>query len=58
MGVTTVTCDVNQRYSRAIALLSARGFRPIYELVRMERPTPSFDPLARSPLIEGVRWAG
>ena len=58
MGVAGVTCDVNLRYSRATALLRARGFRPIYELIRMERPTPGFEPFSRSRLIECVRWAG
>jgi hypothetical protein len=58
LGMTAVTCDVNLRYTRATRLLRTRGFRPIYELIRMERPTPGFDPLSRSPLIECARWAG
>jgi hypothetical protein len=53
-----VTYDVNMRYSRATSLLRARGFRPIYELVRMEQPAPGIDLTARSPLIECARWAG
>jgi ribosomal protein S18 acetylase RimI-like enzyme len=58
LGVAGVTIDVNLRYARAMARLRQRGFRPIYELVRMERPTPGFDPLSRSRLIECARWAG
>jgi len=57
-GLATVTCDVNLRYSRAAGLLRERGFAPIYELTRMERPMPGFDPHARSNLIECARWAG
>ncbi len=53
-----VTYDVNTRYSRATSLLRARGFRPIYELVRMEQPAPGIDLTASSPLIECARWAG
>jgi GNAT superfamily N-acetyltransferase len=58
LGLDTVTCDVNLRYTRATRLLRTRGFRPIYELIRMERPTPGFDPMSRSPVIECARWAG
>lgn len=58
LGFQTVTCDVNLRYSHAAALLRARGYRPIYELVRMERPTPGFDPMSRRSTIECARWAG
>ncbi len=58
LSLRSLTCDVNLRYQRAAALLRARGFRPFYELLRMERPTPGFDPLSRSPLIECARWAG
>ena len=58
LGVASVTCDVNLRYARAAALLRERGFASIYELVRMERPTPGFDPHAESALIEYARWAG
>jgi len=57
-GLASLTCDVNLRYQRAAALLRARGFRPFYELLRMERPLPGFDALSRSPLIECARWAG
>ena len=57
-GTTSVTCDVSLRYANAAGLLRARGFRPIYELIRMERPLPGFDPRARSSALECVRWAG
>jgi GNAT superfamily N-acetyltransferase len=54
----SVSCDVNLRHARAAALLRARGFRPVYELQRMELPLEGFDALARSPALEMVRWAG
>lgn len=54
----SVTCDVSLSYSRAASLLRERGFRPIYELVRMEVPAPGIDLGARSTLIECARWAG
>jgi ribosomal protein S18 acetylase RimI-like enzyme len=58
LGLERVTYDVNLRHARAAALLRARGFRPVYELLRMERPLAGFDPMARTPLIDCARWAG
>ena len=58
LGAHSVTCDVNLRHSHAAALLRERGFRPVYELVRMERPLTGFDPLGRSRLVDCARWAG
>ncbi len=57
-GVASVTVDVNLRYSYAAGLLRARNFRPVYELLRMERELPGFDPLARSRVVDCARWAG
>ena len=57
-GLPSVTVDANLRHAEATALLRARRFRPVYELLRMERPVPGFDPDARSPLIDYSRWAG
>jgi hypothetical protein len=57
-GLSSVTVDVNLRHAEAAALLRARRFRPVYELLRMERPVPGFDPDVRSPLIDYSRWAG
>jgi GNAT superfamily N-acetyltransferase len=57
-GLPSVTVDANLRHAEAAALLRARRFRPVYELLRMERPVPGFDPDARSPLIDFSRWAG
>jgi ribosomal protein S18 acetylase RimI-like enzyme len=58
MDLPSVTCDVNLRQARAAGLLHERGFRPIYELLRMERPLEGFDAAARSPALEYARWAG
>jgi len=58
LGAHSVTCDVNLRYTRAAALLRERGFRPTYELVRMELPSPGIDLTARTQAIECARWAG
>jgi hypothetical protein len=52
-----VTCDVNLAHVRAAALLRERGFRSIYELVRMELPGDS-TPAARAESLEYARWAG
>jgi hypothetical protein len=57
-GVPSVTVDVNLRHATAASLLRERRFRPVYELLRMERPVPGFDPLARTPVIDCARWAG
>jgi ribosomal protein S18 acetylase RimI-like enzyme len=57
-GVPSVTVDLNLRHATAASLLRERRFRPVYELLRMERPVPGFDPLARSPVIDCARWAG
>lgn len=57
-GVPSVTVDVNLRYAYAAGLLRARNFRPVYELLRMERELPGFDPLARSRVVDCSRWAG
>jgi hypothetical protein len=56
--VRSVTVDVNLRHAFAAALLRERGFRPVYELLRMERPLPGFDPLERTPVVDCARWAG
>lgn len=53
-----VSCDVNLRFARAARLLRQRAFHPTYELLRMERPAPGIDVLARSAAIECARWAG
>jgi GNAT superfamily N-acetyltransferase len=58
LGLSSVTYDVNLRHARAAALLRERGFVPIYELLRMERPLDGFDPVARSRALECARWAG
>ena len=58
LGAHSVTCDVNLRHTRAAALLRERGFRPTYELVRMELPAPGIDLTARTQAIECARWAG
>ncbi|MGH2350777.1 MAG: GNAT family N-acetyltransferase [Chloroflexota bacterium] len=58
LGLPSVTCDVNLRHSHAAASLRQRGFRPTYELLRMERPLDGFDPMSRSRLIDCARWAG
>jgi ribosomal protein S18 acetylase RimI-like enzyme len=58
LGMPAMTCDVNLRYARAARLLRRQGFRPVFRLIRMERPRPGVDLLGRSPLIECVRWAG
>ncbi len=58
LGAQSVTCDVNLRHTRAAALLRERGFRPTYELVRMELPAPDIDLTARTQAIECARWAG
>ncbi|HEU5314958.1 MAG TPA: GNAT family N-acetyltransferase [Chloroflexota bacterium] len=52
-----VTCDVNLAHDRAAGLLRQRGFRPIYELVRMELPRDG-DDATSSPTLEYARWAG
>jgi GNAT superfamily N-acetyltransferase len=57
-GFTGVTVDVNLRHSVAAGLLRERGFQPVYELLRMERPLPGFDPLSRTTAIDCARWAG
>ncbi|MGI8422974.1 MAG: GNAT family N-acetyltransferase [Chloroflexota bacterium] len=54
----SVTCDVNVRFERAVGLVRARGFRPIYELIRMERPAAGIEIGARSDALEFARWAG
>jgi hypothetical protein len=53
-----MTVDVNLRHATAAARLRELGFRPVYELLRMERPLAGFDPLRRTPLIDCARWAG
>lgn len=58
LSIPSVSCDLNLRHSHAGMLLVERGFRPTYELMRMERPLAGFDPNARSALIECARWAG
>jgi ribosomal protein S18 acetylase RimI-like enzyme len=58
LGMPAMTCDVNLRYTRAARLLRRQGFRPVFRLIRMERPRPGVDLLGRSALIECVRWAG
>jgi ribosomal protein S18 acetylase RimI-like enzyme len=58
LGVRTVTCDVNLSHARAAQLLRERGYRPIYELIRMELPRDRDDGAARSSRLEYARWAG
>ena len=54
----SVTCDVNLRYAAAAHALRVRGFRQIYELVRMELPVDGVDLSAKSGALEFARWAG
>ena len=58
LGCRSVTCDVNVRFERALAMVRRRGFRQIYELVRMEMPEEGVDIRARSQALEFARWAG
>jgi ribosomal protein S18 acetylase RimI-like enzyme len=58
LGLLAVTCDVHLRHEHAARLLRERGFRPTYELLRMERPLAAFDATRDSALIECARWAG
>lgn len=58
LGKQSVTCDVYLRHGRAATLLRRHGFRPVYELLRLERPLEGFDPMTRSPLLDCARWAG
>jgi ribosomal protein S18 acetylase RimI-like enzyme len=58
LGCRAVTCDVNVRFRRALEMVRGRGFRQIYELVRMELPVEGVDLRARSESLEFARWAG
>jgi ribosomal protein S18 acetylase RimI-like enzyme len=58
LGCSSLTCDVNLCHERAVSLLRARGFRPVYELIRMEIPVAGIDIRARNDLINCARWAG
>ena len=58
LGCRAVTCDVNVRFERAVGMVRRRGFRQIYELVRMEVPVEGVDMRARSGVLEFARWAG
>lgn len=57
-GVASLTVDVNLRHTYAAGLLRACGFRPVYELLRMERHLPGFDARARTAVVDCARWAG
>ena len=58
LAARSLTFDVNLRFARAAALLRERGFRPIYELIRMEVPAGGMDISGRSTRLEYARWAG
>ena len=58
LGCRSVTCDVNVRFEAAARALKVRGFREIYELVRMEMPAEGVDVRAKCAAMEFARWAG
>ena len=47
-----------ERYAAAAEMLRGRGFRAIYELVRMELPVQGIDIRAKTEALEFARWAG
>jgi hypothetical protein len=58
LGCRALTCDVNVRFGRALEMVRRRGFKQIYELVRMELPAEGVDLRATSGALEFARWAG